>query len=399
MSETTIKEIIEIEKVLGLDCGNHSTEVAAENENGEVIYYTQPTTISSLALPPQKTENELFNSVENIFDNLIVHFKNDELKISGYYAIGDAALRSNGTLRNMPITNSNKSGSDIPIITGATMLAAEGLKGHVVTSKNKKRVVPAEISMKVSLVTAIPSSEYSLDKAEKMEKRFVGTHKITFYLGSGQVDVTLEIVACKVTEEGKTSMLTFFNSGDDILEKYNKQYDLTAKVEDFAEAEILHCDIGDGTTEFTFTVGPNPVASDGIVAGVGHVTNLAMEIYKDRLGGFVGEMKRQGFMDILHGSKSRTPLAQEAFNTSLKSQSDLMYDEIVSQFITLTKSTAEYIAVHGGGSCVFEEHLYEKLVEFAKTVHSKVIYIPCKYATHMNSRGTLELAKVMYQNN
>ncbi|MDA6963150.1 hypothetical protein OSM87_26130, partial [Escherichia coli] len=78
------------------------------------------------------------------------------------------------------------------------------------------------------------------------------------YVGTKSTVVSINIKECKVTEEGKTSMLAFVNSDEEILNHYNDTYNEKAVPEDFANASALHTDIGDGTSEFVYTMGFNP---------------------------------------------------------------------------------------------------------------------------------------------
>ncbi|WP_230379643.1 hypothetical protein, partial [Microbacterium sp. ZXX196] len=80
------------------------------------------------------------------------------------------------------------------------------------------------LSMEIQSATAIPSSEYTRQNAKILEDRFKNKHIVTLYIGDSQVLVSIKFTDCKVTEEGKTSMLAFLNSDEDILKDYNETY-------------------------------------------------------------------------------------------------------------------------------------------------------------------------------
>lgn len=377
----------------GIDIGNANTEIAIIKD-GVIAYTRQDSVISYLPSTPTGTDENVDYIIENIFDNLTVNFFSSKVKQNGVYYVGKKALTSNKQVRNMTISSGNKSDNDIPLITSLSMVAAMALKEYYETEKE----LPSELSVDLKMATAIPSSEYTLDKAKYLEKRFLeGQHIVTLFIADKTVAVTVDVTACKVTEEGKTAMLAFLNSDNDILENYNKTYKKKAVVTDFDESSALHNDIGDGTSEFVGTEGTNPYSSAGVRIGVGHATQEAIELYRSALGGNVGELKRQQFMDLLKRNNDKAQIAREKLETALVGQSSLIFDEISNAFIQLTNSNADYFFVHGGGSIVFNEYLYDTLVEYAKTVHGEVVWIPEKYATHMNSTGTLYLAKALFE--
>lgn len=384
----TTKSVLEIEFLAGLDCGNYETEVAFYDENNVINYHNQPSVINFLTTKHPIIEETVSNIMKDFFNNLKIYFKsnNQLLKFDGYYNVGTSALNSTGIIRNMEITNNNKSSDEIPIIVGTTMLAATALKQHYDKTKN----LPEELYVKTNISTAIPSSEYTPEKARFMEERFKGKHTIDFYIGSNIVTVILEISYVKCTEEGKTSMLAFLNFDNAVLEEYNKEYGANATVSDFKDKLTYHIDIGDGTTEFTAIQGVNPIASTGKRAGVGHATSNAILEYTNRLNG-IGEISRQYFMKVLRGNSGRTPLAKECFEKATKGQAAFLLSLITNIYASLTKGEALYFFVHGGGSCVFKPYIYEELLQFAESNQARVIYIPCKYATHMNSTGNLVL--------
>ncbi|MGJ2379809.1 hypothetical protein ACR8GF_21915, partial [Salmonella enterica subsp. enterica serovar Paratyphi A] len=186
---------------------------------------------------------------------LSVHIFSPALKEDGIYFVGKKSLNTPQNIRNMNISIGNKSTQDIPLITSLSMLSGIAIQKYF---QNKKQV-PQTLTLNVKMATAIPSSEYSKVNAKILEDRFMGEHTVNVYIGTKSVIVTVKITHCKVTEEGKTAMLAFFNSDDDIMKNYNETYSEGATPRDFSNASSLHADIGDGTSEIIFTQGYNPV--------------------------------------------------------------------------------------------------------------------------------------------
>jgi plasmid segregation protein ParM len=346
---------------------------------------------------PESNDSDEKTVVEDLLNNLSVQVFSESLSRDGIYFIGSKALNTPQNIRNMNISIGNKSTQDIPIITSLSMLAGIALRKYF--SSNSK--VPKTLTLKVKMATAIPSSEYSKTSAKNLEDRFKGEHTVNLYVGEKTVLVTINITDCKVTEEGKTAMLAFLNSPNDILEIYNEDYNEKATPKDFATASALHGDIGDGTSEIIFTQGFNPVSngSFGVRVGVGHATTEAIRLYRDELGGMIGDITRQHFMKLLGGESEKSKIAKEKMKEATYIQGQKIIECLQQGFLEKTASTAEYFFIHGGGSIVFKNDMKEALKNFADTIRARVVWIPPKYATSMNSRGTLYLAKALFCKN
>lgn len=388
--------MVKMKYCVGIDIGNAKTEIAFYRK-GVLNFVTQPSVISYLPKPPKANDRREEQLIEDLYDNLTVNFFSPKVKKNHTYHVGTKSLSYPSTIANMPIETGNKSSNDIPIITSMSMISAIALKDYY----EKENVLPTELNVSLKMASAIPSSEYSLERAKYLEERFLQEHQVNLYVGEKTVLVKVHVTHCKVTEEGKTAMLAFLNSDEDILKHYNETYDKSAKPTDFKDALSLHADIGDGTSEFVFTTGVNPVAegSDGMRTGVGHATTSAITMYKDELGGAIGDITRQHFMDLLQSNSEKARIAKEQMDLGIFGQAGKINQAIEQYFSSLTNSTANYFFVHGGGSIVFKDAMYEDLIEFAEKVYGEVVWIPEEYATHMNSRGTFHLAKILFCNN
>lgn len=381
---------------LGIDIGNAKTEIAFMKD-GKLQYVTQPSVISYLPTTPTGNDTKEEHVIENLLDNLTVNFFSSKVKKNGIYHVGGKALSFSNTIRNMPIETGNKASHDIPIITSMSMIAGIAIKDYF----EKHKSLPAEIKINLKMATAIPSSEYTTERAKFLEDRFLQEHQVNLFIGIKSVLVKISVTHCKVTEEGKTSMLAFFNSDETILRNYNETYNKSAKPTDFEDALSLHADIGDGTSEFVVTDGYNPVpeGSDGMRTGVGHATTSAINMYREELGGNVGDITRQHFMSLMNRSTEKARIAREQMDRGITGQAIKIIEAIEQYFVVLTNSTADYFFVHGGGSIVFKDEMYDDLIEFAKQVHAEVVWLPEEHATHMNSKGTFYLAKAYFCEN
>lgn len=366
--------------VVANDIGNSETKMIV---NDTLI--KQPSVVKRLLSKPNVMETNVEKNIANLLDELIVHVTSNAMKRSGLYFIGKRANMTADKVENMNIKLGNKSKHDIPVLMTLSMLAARSVQ----LAYQENQELPSSISVDVSMTTAIPASEYSADQARYLEGRFTDNdHVVIVYVGETPVTVTLHFQTVKVTQEGVPALYALLESDNEILKNYNEHYQKQAVPKDFANKRILHVDIGDGTTEYIYTVGMNPVTDvcSGEKRGVGHATEEATQLLKEEVGGFLN-LNRQQFMDIFRDpSHHLHDLAVRFMQEARYSQAQRILEDIQEKYSDIAGSV-DVIAVYGGGSIQFREELYEELLDFANTVHCEVLWIPEKYAVDMNVNG------------
>lgn len=362
------------------DIGNSETKMIV---NDTLI--KQPSVVKRLLSKPNVMETNVEKNIANLLDELIVHVTSNAIKRSGLYFIGKRANMTADKVENMNIKLGNKSKHDIPVLMTLSMLAARSVQ----LAYQENQELPPSISVDVSMTTAIPASEYSADQARYLEGRFTSNdHVVIVYVGETPVTVTLHFQTVKVTQEGIPALYALLESENEILKNYNEHYKKQAVPKDFANKRILHVDIGDGTTEYIYTVGMNPVTDvcSGEKRGVGHATEEATQLLKEEVGGFLN-LNRQQFMDIFRDpSHNLHDLAVRFMQEARYSQAQRILEDIQEKYSDIA-GNVDVIAVYGGGSIQFKEELYEELLDFANTVHCEVLWIPEKYAVDMNVNG------------
>lgn len=386
-----------MKKVVGIDIGNAKTEIAFEH-NKEVRFERIPSVTSYLTSVPDAPDMPLSEAVNNLLDNIVVYFSSKAVKQAGNYLVGKRALQSDRSKQVLNLSLGGKSSSDVPLITSLSLVAASSIKEYFEANEE----LPETLQIDLKMVTAIPSSEFSSEAQEHLENRFIkGTHNLTLYVGDQQVMVTIKVSECKVTEEGKTSMLAFAYSSPDILSLYNSQYNDDKKPSDFLTSRSLHTDIGDGTTEFVLIDGVNPVPgqSQGIRSGVGHASEDATKLLKSSPMNISSNFTRQAFQEWLKLDNEKGELARDLMDRAIYSQAQSISEQIQTAFQELAGSDISYLFVHGGGSVTFKDSLSEDLATFTKNNFCKLVWIPEEYASNMNSKGTFILAKNLYQPN
>lgn len=366
--------------VVANDIGNSETKMIV---NDTLI--KQPSVVKRLLSKPNVMETNVEKNIANLLDELIVHVTSNAMKRSGLYFIGKRANMTADKVENMNIKLGNKSKHDIPVLMTLSMLAARSVQ----LAYQENQELPSSISVDVSMTTAIPASEYSADQARYLEGRFTSNdHVVIVYVGETPVTVTLHFQTVKVTQEGVPALYALLESENEILKNYNEHYQKQAVPKDFANKRILHVDIGDGTTEYIYTVGMNPVTDvcSGEKRGVGHATEEATQLLKEEVGGFLN-LNRQQFMNIFRDpSHHLHDLAVRFMQEARYSQAQRILEDIQEKYSDIA-GNVDVIAVYGGGSIQFKEELYEELLDFANTVHCEVLWIPEKYAVDMNVNG------------
>lgn len=362
------------------DIGNSETKMFID---GTLI--KQPSVVKRVLSKPNVSEPDVHKNITFLLDELFVHVSSKAIKRDGLYFIGKRANVTSDKVENMNIKLGNKSTHDIPILMTLSMIAARSVQ----LEYEKDGKLPKSISVEVDMTTAIPASEFSTNQAKHLEKRFTEEpHVVIVHVGETTVTVTIEFKTVKVTQEGIPALYSLIENENGILEDYNRIYEKMAQPKDFANKKILHVDIGDGTTEYIYTIGLNPItdACSGAKRGVGHATEEAIQLLKEDTGGFL-EVNRQQFMNILRDSTHNLhDLAVQHMEEARFSQAKKILEDVQEKYSDIG-GNVDVIAVYGGGSIQFKEELYSDLLDFANNVHCEVLWIPPEYAVDMNVRG------------
>ena len=380
-----------MELVVGNDIGNSETKTIVND-----VLIKQPSVIKRLLKKPDFTEVDDRKNVINLLDELVVNVSSGALRRDGLYFVGKRANLSADNVENINIKLGNKHRNDIPIIMTLSMLSARAIQLHY----QKENEVPSLIDLDVDMITAIPASEYSKEKAEQLQKRFLNhEHIVTVYVGGKSVTVKLNFNFVKVTQEGVPALYAFLESDEDILNDYRKIYpDDELEPKGLKDKKILHVDIGDGTTEYIYTIGLNPVvdACSGERRGVGHATEEATKLIKDEVGGYL-DINRQQFIEMYRDETNNLhDLAKQFMSEARFLQSNQIIEDVEEKYISNTAGNVDIIAVYGGGSIQFKPELYDSLLEFAETVKCKLLWVPENYAVDMNVNGMMVLIEKVF---
>jgi plasmid segregation protein ParM len=365
------------------DIGNSETKM---NVNEDL--FKQPSVIKRVFQTPNVYETDVQKNVSNLLDELWVNINSGAIKRNGDFFIGNRANASADMVENMNIKLGNKYKHDIPVIVTLGTLAGRSVQ----LAYQEQNELPPSLEINVFMTSAIPASEYNPKRAKELEERFLNhKHIIIVNVGDQRVTVTLSFKKVKVTQEGVPALYALVEADQMILNHYYKAYpeDQKLKPKDFSNKKILHADIGDGTTEYIYTIGLNANldACSGERRGVGHATELAVKMLSDELDGYVN-YNRQKLMEVLNDSTHpHHDLAKQFMHEARYAQAHLILEDLQEKYMTNAAAQVDIIAVYGGGSIQFKEELYEGLLDFAEEVKCKVLWIPEEYAVDMNVNG------------
>ncbi|MCY8056475.1 ParM/StbA family protein [Bacillus inaquosorum] len=373
------------------DIGNSTTKMIVEDE-----LFSQPSVIRRLMKKPQITETDLKKNVTNLDENLTVHITSPAIKgtADGLYVIGRKAITTDlDKVQNMNIKLGNKHKHDLPVIMILSMIARKIIKDEF----NETGELAESYSAVCELSSAIPASEFSFEKAQILEKRFATkAHTVIVHLGEVRVTINLTFKKVKVTQEGVPAIFSILSEDETILEKFNQMYEKdeknqheTLKPVDLKTMKIFHVDIGDGTTEYIYTNGVNPIldACSGEKRGVGHATEEATVLLNEELNGLM-KINRQSFMSIVADETHN--LHNEAVNAldiAKGSQANFILEDTIEKVSNKAGNNVDIVVVYGGGSIQFRQYLFDDLKEFTDQIKTKLLWIPEEKAVNLNVRG------------
>lgn len=382
--------------VLAGDNGNSKFKGFLTFEDLMEVYIEEKSLTSKLTSLPMFPDEDLDKSVINLTDNMIVELTSKSLKIPGMYAVGEKASKV-GRSRNMNIAIGSKHDDDLPVIQTLALIATK-----VVEKDFKETGRLAEVLyVNVDYSTAIPATEYTKQTAHKLESKFLNEeHTVTLHVADKEyVTVKINFSRVKVTQEGNPATFAFVYGPEGILNEFKKDYPNENVTNNyFEDKKILHADIGDGTTEFIYTVAGKPIAdaSSGERLGVGHAAKDALNTFKKEINLNL-KLNRQDFMDaVIDELHVQHDEAKNAMLLATIDQSQAITEKIEEVYTDVLRGDLEVIAVFGGGAVQFKPDLKDMLQELSQKLNVKVLWIPDEYASKINAIGLNELNKRVF---
>lgn len=382
------------------DNGNSEKKITI---NGEMLKF--PNTYSYVYKEPVPMEKKIEELVHGLFHNMDVTVNSSALKgqVAQRIFVGERAIRSGADLQNLNIrSNRGKHKQDTTIMTTVSAISCRAVQDMFKSENSLEE--GANIEANISMVTALPASEWTKEKAKQLSERFTNSsHHVTVTVGDVRIYVTLKFDKVIVVQEGTVALFALIEDGkgnyrdDDLFNEFKEMYNLkNITGEYFQEKRLLHIDIGDGTTEYVVTKGYDydNDHSSGERHGIGHAIERAKKDFEDEWGFSVERQEFAGYLKEEHPkyyddakkflARAKFNLADEVLDTAETKLQDLKYD-------------VDVVCVYGGGSIQLKENLFEELNEICDSKKIKILWINPKNATEMNVKGMTVFSSIALQ--
>lgn len=367
----------EIVLKVGNDNGNNEHDIII---NGELIQ--QPNVFAKVRKLPNFDEVNKANVLANISKNLIVTCEDP----SGIYYIGDYALKSGQTVRNIEVgVDNNKIESPIVQVNTLGQIAGAAIIEY---SKNNELAKADIIKVKVDMTTSLPVSYYSKKNAIEFANKFLNkTHLVTVHIGNKDIRVQIEFEYVKTIPEGVTASFYFREAPEELFCEYNEKNEDKIDSNFFKNARVLHVAIGEGTTEYPLTTGiefdPNFIR--GTNNGIGHAIDKALDEFKEETG--LIKFSRQDYSAIIKDEKHKFhDLALDILEQYVEEQAEEIL-HYTKQEIQRANNEVDIVVIYGGGSILMRETLEKKLQAFCHRAKIKLFYVPQKDTITLEAKG------------
>ncbi len=389
--------------LVGNDIGNSEIDMFVD---GKLI--RQPNVFAMSGKNPWNNDDlDVEKNLRDLYDNLAVSIVSPALR-TGVYLAGRFALKTVGeNVTSLYVKGNNpKSDQEVPYVNTLAFIAARAVEKAFAEGKEVE-----SIDVKVDMSAALPVKQHSPSNVEKMKSKFMsGSHNVTVHLGlTKKVDVkiifdfvhilqegTPPVFALQMDVEGNWRTGSYQGEGNDLFSEFIETYKLDKDTDgEYLDGKnILHLDLGDGTSDTPFTRGDS-VDKDycsGVNHGVGHAIGPAIEDLLENAPHAFNSLSRQQFSDILRSQFSERKHkflgeALTAFRPHCENQVNQIIKHISDQILKIGSNEIDIFAVYGGGSILMREQLYPRLLELAQRSRFQLFYVPEKYAVTLNAEG------------
>ncbi|GLO68284.1 MULTISPECIES: ParM/StbA family protein [Oceanobacillus] len=379
--------------IVANDNGNSEHKLAV---NGQT--YHQPNVYALYNNRPSEDLKTLDIVMDELLDNIVVTIDSKAISSNARtYVIGSRALEiaSGNALQNMNIKRSKKHEEILPIVNTLGYLSALATKRQFESNGTLKEGETIELN--VTMTTALPATAHDENTSNQFREKFTEHyHEVKVHYNNSHATVKIKFDEVKVLVEGVPALFNIIEDGnggyrdDDIFDEFKKEYKKN-KIDGsyFSDKRLLHVDIGDGTTELTFTKGykNDKGKSFGEDFGLGIALEDALSTFKKEMEAYDLKVKRQDLSAYLRNRNSDFyDLAVACIQEPLEQLAERLFNSISDRASEL-KLGFDVIVIYGGASIILKETLQPLLIEKYSPIKKEILWIPEKYATDMNMEG------------
>lgn len=387
-----------MEFIVANDNGNSEHKISVDG-----VLHRQPSVYTMYNIKPVEVR-PLNDVVNNLLENIIVTIDSKTVApIPTTYAVGHKAMETFEQERNNDIDRAKKHLDNTPLINTLGILSALAVKKQY--EKNGTLDTGETIDLEINMTTALPASIHDEETIKEFSERFKDYyHEVKVHFNNTHATVKVKFKDVKVVAEGVPALFTIIEDGndsyrdDDMFDEFKELYGRDVDGEYFSDKRLLHVDIGEGTTELTFTKGyeQDYDKSDGKPMGLGSSLETAITQFENEMSQYNLKVSRQQMSSYLKDKDHNFhELAKKCVEPSLIHLGIDLLEEIKKHASKL-KLEFDVIVVYGGASILLKEALYSNLVDEYKLVNKEVLWIPEKYAVEMNVNGMEILNKLTY---
>lgn len=373
-----------------------------------VIARLQPQNINApLAFGSQQEQDDYF---ANFLDHLDISISSSEVRDSGRFLVGPAAVNSQLPLTSFDVNDfGGKSEDDLSLILSLSLIAGK----RVADAYRAGEPLTEPLQVTVNMATALPVTE---GKRKGVEDAYVARYKnqkhtVTFHNFKDPITVTIQFNEVYVGLEGEVALFYLRYSSKEVREKLFSQFkadypEIAAQVNPnmlVKVTELLGVDIGDGSTDINiFSNGKaNAAVSSSLLKGYGNTLNEAIRVLQAEQMNFESRAQLQDYL-----TQEVTPFAkahQQRVQQVVYNQLNPFADQILQEVSNVMRQGGTKVAlayVFGGGAVPMHDHSYlpEKLAEKLKRFNGgdpiPVIWLPADLTQIINE---LALDFVLHQ--
>lgn len=362
---------------VGADAGNNGLKMWVVGEEEAAMVPS----VYSLNYGDTATQFEQADiPVDKLLENLDVTINSKALHENQLrYYVGEIILKNQ--IKGIEYEKlSNKSTDQMPVIVTLSALAVEAMK---------RKPVKDNITMSFDLAVALPLATINQASALVHAERFIGTHEVIYHHPSGR-NVTVEIIIefCKCIPEGAAGAWGVVYDEKGAISSRQVEINDEIQTIGFADKQLLHFDIGAGTSELAVTNGVQymPRLSEGLTYGTKETINEIIKRWNnDNPRKSINGISE--YNEIYYNSEHPRHIALvEISKIPLRNLATQLSMVIINKIDDLKDDP--YTFIYGGGSTILKSYLEQILKEKGRLTN--VIFM--NEPMYVNAKGLLIFA-------